>query len=101
MFVPPSRVVIDESSAPASSFTLRIVAALGVFAALVLFVLIVIRLDSDRDKDSMGTRLSAYGRRSGGRPTEKATGLSPRSRSCGVSPSEQRRWPGGGACWQP
>ena len=75
VFVPPSRVVIDESSAPASSFTLRVVAALGVFAALVLFVLIVIRLDSDRDKDSMGTRLSAYGRRSGGRPTEKATGV--------------------------
>ena len=74
-FVPPDSVVVADSSPPASTTTLRLVATMGVFVALGLFILIIIRLDPDSEQDSVGKRLSAYGRKGGARPTEAATGI--------------------------
>ncbi len=75
VFVPPSAVVIPDRGAAASTNTLRIAATLGVFIALALFVIIVVRLESDNEKDTVGNRLRAYGRRGTTRPAEAATGL--------------------------
>ena len=75
VFVPPIPAAFPEPNPLAPSFTLKLASTLGVFLALTLFMLIIIRLDPDSDKDSVGTRLKAYGRKASARPTEKATGI--------------------------
>ena len=74
VFVAPGSVVIPDRGNSTSAATLRLVATFGVFAALALFVLIVVRMEADSDGD-VGSRLKAYGRTSGPGTAEGATGL--------------------------
>ena len=75
VFVAPIPAAFPEPDPLAPSTTLKLASTLGVFLALTLFMLIIIRLDPDADKDSVGTRLKAYGRKVNPRPNEKATGI--------------------------
>ena len=66
VFSAPEVVASDRSVVATSPSALRGLAAAAVFMAFALFVLILIRMDADADKDSVGSRLSAYGRKAAG-----------------------------------
>lgn len=74
VFVTPDVAVTPDLNPVASANTLRIAAAAGVFIALALFVIIVVRLEAQED-DSVGSRLKAYGRKAMPRPGESQGGL--------------------------
>ena len=74
VFVAPSAAVIGDRPTAASAGALRLIATAGVFLALALFVVIVVRLESDTD-DSVGARLQAYGRKAGPRAGDAQTGI--------------------------
>ena len=76
VFVPPIPAAFPEPDPLAPSFTLKLASTLGVFLALTLFMLIIIRLDPDADKDSVGTRLKAYGRKVNPAPGRKGNRIS-------------------------